>query len=235
MDADKEPLAHALPQPGTLLVVCRPGIEPQDFDRLQALLAGWGAEVRWTRRAGRLVLLIDAAPGDPAEQARLSADPAVEYLLDGPSPDEVARLVSRRDLLGVALATTGAMAAGAAAGPMALFFQAPPAQRGRGADVFVGKLDSIPVNGSVSRLVDGEEYVIVRRDETSLHALSATCTHSEVCLVNWDARRRQLICPCHRGTFDLDGNVVSGPPPRPLTRREVVVRQGGVYVRGGAS
>ncbi|HZM00006.1 MAG TPA: Rieske (2Fe-2S) protein, partial [Planctomycetota bacterium] len=87
----------------------------------------------------------------------------------------------------------------------------------------------------VSRLVDGEEYVIVRRDETSLQALSATCTHSEVCLVAWDPRRRQLICPCHRGTFDLDGNVVSGPPPRPLRRREVVVREGDVYVRGDAS
>lgn len=232
MDQAKDALAQALPRPGTLLVVCRVGLGEPDFDRLEALLSGWDAQLRWTRRAGRLVLLVDSASGDPAERTRLAADPAVEYVLDDPSPEEVDRLVSRRDLLTVALATTGVMAAGAALGPLALFLQAPPAERGRGQDVYVGKLDAIPVNGAISRLIDGEEYVIVRRDETRLQALTATCTHSEVCLVAWDPRRRQLVCPCHRGTFDLDGNVVSGPPPRPLSRREVFVRDGGVFVRG---
>jgi len=72
---------------------------------------------------------------------------------------------------------------------------------------------------------------VVRRDERHFHTLSATCTHSDVCLVEWDKERRQLVCPCHRGVFDLNGNVVAGPPPRPLERREVVVRDGGVYVR----
>jgi Rieske Fe-S protein len=27
-----------------------------------------------------------------------------------------------------------------------------------------------------------------------------------------------LICPCHNGIYDLDGRVVSGPPPRPLPK-----------------
>jgi cytochrome b6-f complex iron-sulfur subunit len=89
------------------------------------------------------------------------------------------------------------------------------------------------VGGARTRVIDGEEYVIVRRSETSFHALSATCTHSEVCRVAWDGERRQLVCPCHKGVFDLAGNVVSGPPPRPLTRREVVVRNGEVYVKRG--
>ena len=73
--------------------------------------------------------------------------------------------------------------------------------------------------------------LIIRRDKEHFHALSATCTHSEVCLLSWNPDRRQVICPCHQGVFDLYGNVVSGPPPRPLEHREVVVRDGQLYVR----
>ncbi|MHC4844753.1 MAG: QcrA and Rieske domain-containing protein, partial [Planctomycetota bacterium] len=88
-----------------------------------------------------------------------------------------------------------------------------------------------PVGGAQSKVVDGEDFLIIRRGEDDFHALTATCTHSEVCLVEWDGKSRQLVCPCHRGIFDLYGNVVSGPPPRPLERREVSVRDGRVYMR----
>jgi ubiquinol-cytochrome c reductase iron-sulfur subunit len=32
-----------------------------------------------------------------------------------------------------------------------------------------------------------------------------------------------FFCPCHDGVFDVNGNVVSGPPPRPLDGYEVEV------------
>jgi cytochrome b6-f complex iron-sulfur subunit len=47
-------------------------------------------------------------------------------------------------------------------------------------------------------------------------AFSRTCTHLG-CLVEYNKNRQKLICPCHAGIFDLEGNVVSGPPPQPLT------------------
>ena len=28
----------------------------------------------------------------------------------------------------------------------------------------------------------------------------------------------ELVCPCHAGVFNLQGNVLSGPAPRPLTQ-----------------
>jgi Rieske Fe-S protein len=139
---------------------------------------------------------------------------------------------ARRDLLDWALASTGALAAAAVLGPLALYLAAPPSGRSRRGDLELGRADAIPVNGARTKLVDGEEYLIVRRDEERFVALSATCPHSRVCLVEWDEKRRQVVCPCHRGVFDLHGNVVSGPPPEPLRRREVVVRDGTLYVRG---
>jgi len=50
---------------------------------------------------------------------------------------------------------------------------------------------------------------------SSTRALSATCSHLG-CRVRWDAPRKQFLCPCHGGTYDRDGKVVAGPPPRGL-------------------
>jgi cytochrome b6-f complex iron-sulfur subunit len=35
---------------------------------------------------------------------------------------------------------------------------------------------------------------------------------------------QQIWCACHNGTYDLNGKVVSGPPPAPLEEYAVKVR-----------
>ena len=50
-----------------------------------------------------------------------------------------------------------------------------------------------------------------------LHALDAKCTH-EGCTVQYVRADSVVWCACHNGRFDLDGRVVSGPPPRPLAQ-----------------
>jgi Rieske Fe-S protein len=62
----------------------------------------------------------------------------------------------------------------------------------------------------------GTERVLVLRDSTGrLRATSAKCTH-EGCTVRYKADEGLIWCACHNGRFDLDGRVISGPPPRPL-------------------
>jgi Rieske Fe-S protein len=42
-----------------------------------------------------------------------------------------------------------------------------------------------------------------------------------------------MACPCHEGIFDADtGDVISGPPQRPLGRIDVEVRNGTVWALG---
>jgi menaquinol-cytochrome c reductase iron-sulfur subunit len=48
-------------------------------------------------------------------------------------------------------------------------------------------------------------------------AFDPRCTHLG-CPYRWDDQQRQFLCPCHTAVFDLNGNVVTGPPPRPLDR-----------------
>lgn len=55
--------------------------------------------------------------------------------------------------------------------------------------------------------------------------LSAVCTHLG-CNVRWRPEASRFACPCHAGFYDVNGGVISGPPPRPLRRLETRVRDG---------
>jgi len=60
--------------------------------------------------------------------------------------------------------------------------------------------------------------------------LSNICTHLG-CGVRWDDGRRAFLCPCHNGVFDMEGKVVSGPPPKPLPRLRWKIAKGQILVR----
>jgi len=214
-----------------MLLVCRPDLDKQAFERLEKRLSSVPQPLRWGRRGNRLVILLRAAHADQPEWKDLTEDPAVEAVLANPSEGEIARLFSRRDLLDFSIWSTGVLAAAAVVGPLALYLTSPAGQRSPRGDLLLGRANLIPINGSLTRLIDGEEFLIIRRGENDFHALSATCTHSQVCLLSWNPELGQIVCPCHRGIYDAFGNVVSGPPPRPLARREVVVRDGSLYVK----
>ena len=62
--------------------------------------------------------------------------------------------------------------------------------------------------------------LLVRTPEGELQAFSAVCTHLQ-CTVQYKTDTSQVWCACHNGLYDLAGNVVSGPPPRPLERLTV--------------
>ncbi|HET8979135.1 MAG TPA: ubiquinol-cytochrome c reductase iron-sulfur subunit [Solirubrobacteraceae bacterium] len=48
-------------------------------------------------------------------------------------------------------------------------------------------------------------------------ALSSRCMHLG-CPVRYVAAAQRFICPCHGGVYDFTGEVVGGPPVRPLDR-----------------
>jgi menaquinol-cytochrome c reductase iron-sulfur subunit len=44
---------------------------------------------------------------------------------------------------------------------------------------------------------------------------SNVCTHMQ-CPVRWQADLGQFLCPCHGGLYDITGQNIGGPPPKPL-------------------
>ena len=61
-----------------------------------------------------------------------------------------------------------------------------------------------------------------RTGERNFIAFSMNCTHLG-CPVRWLAEADLFMCPCHGGVFYADGQVASGPPPKPLNRYPVRV------------
>ena len=70
---------------------------------------------------------------------------------------------------------------------------------------------------------------VVRTVAGELIGVSAVCTHLH-CVLDFDRGKSRLACPCHEGSFDLSGNVLTGPPPRPLRTYRVETRLGQIYL-----
>jgi cytochrome b6-f complex iron-sulfur subunit len=68
----------------------------------------------------------------------------------------------------------------------------------------------------------GGKPAVVFRHQSDLVALSAVCTHLG-CTVGFNSSAQIFHCPCHGGKYDRDGNVIGGPPPKPLERLNVRV------------
>jgi cytochrome b6-f complex iron-sulfur subunit len=97
-----------------------------------------------------------------------------------------------------------------------------------GEAVTVGDAAALPVGeGRVFPFANTGALVIHLKDR--FVAFDPSCTHL-ACLVQWDAARGQIVCPCHGGAFDANGNVVSGPPPRPLAPLAVAEVNGKLVV-----
>jgi len=78
-----------------------------------------------------------------------------------------------------------------------------------------GKVDDLKLNSAKIIRFGRVPVILIRADSGQYFALSATCTHLE-CIVQYESSRKQIICACHNGVYDLSGRNVSGPPPRPL-------------------
>jgi Rieske Fe-S protein len=59
--------------------------------------------------------------------------------------------------------------------------------------------------------------VIAQVNQGMFVALDAICTHMN-CTVSYNALNVELDCPCHGSTYEVDGTVIGGPAPLPLTR-----------------
>jgi Rieske Fe-S protein len=121
-------------------------------------------------------------------------------------------------------------------------------QAGAREPVRVASLDTIPADGLPRKFAVLASHadawnkfpsspigaVYLRRTgESAVQAFSAICPHAG-CFVDFIPETRDYLCPCHRSTFSLDGQIkdASSPSPRGLDSLEVEIRNGGeVWVK----
>jgi Rieske Fe-S protein len=72
-----------------------------------------------------------------------------------------------------------------------------------------------------------DSAILVRSLDGSYRAFGQKCTHLS-CPVYFEREHQRLECPCHEGAFNaLTGDVLYGPPPRPLDAVSLEVRGNG--------
>jgi cytochrome b6-f complex iron-sulfur subunit len=97
------------------------------------------------------------------------------------------------------------------------------------------KVETVFIAGKVTDFKVGEiipfrkERTFILRTEGGFLAISAICTHLH-CIVNWNEVLKKFECPCHGAKFNLNGEVLEGPPPRPLDLYKLQLVAGNVVV-----
>jgi Rieske Fe-S protein len=138
-------------------------------------------------------------------------------------PSDTRPPFDRRTFLDALLATGFVSTAIAMAYPVARFLIPPAGGEPATASAVAGRAASLRPNSAAIFKFGAKPGIVVRTAEGDLRAFSAVCTHLD-CTVQFKADTSQLWCACHNGTYDLGGNVVSGPPPRALEKFTVNIR-----------
>lgn len=99
--------------------------------------------------------------------------------------------------------------------------------------VVAAKVGELPRNtGKIFKFGD-KPGLLVNTSGGELLAFNAVCSHLN-CTVQFDPPANHIWCPCHNGRFDLNGRVISGPPPKALEKYAVNVRGEDIVVSKSA-
>lgn len=74
---------------------------------------------------------------------------------------------------------------------------------------------------------ESDSAILIRSKQGEYFAYGQKCTHL-ACPVYFEKEKQRLECPCHEAGFDMrTGNVLYGPPPRPLDKIVLEVKDSG--------
>jgi Rieske Fe-S protein len=151
--------------------------------------------------------------------------------------------LTRRDFIKAVAAGIGGVIAALVGIPSVAYLLSPATQARTEDDALIplGPLENYPiavptrfdftrtkVNGWERTATNYGLYVL-RKSESEVRVFSDVCTHLG-CRVTWHPEIKHYVSPCHDGHFDIVGNVVSGPPPRPLDEFVTKIKDRNLFV-----
>lgn len=139
--------------------------------------------------------------------------------------------VSRRHFLHYALGLSGVLGLAGLLAPI-LRYAYPTVMADASAVAMVAtKAELVQAGGELDIEYQEVPAALVILDDGSVMGLSRICTHLG-CVISWRAEDRLFACPCHAGFFSPDGEVIGGPPPRPLSQLVVVEKGDELWIEG---
>ena len=146
---------------------------------------------------------------------------------DCPNRAAVAEVVAddtgRRRFLNYLLGTSFGATLVAVFYPVLKFITPPPIIEATQTSVVAGKVGELAVNSGKIFRFGNRPGLLVRTASGEWKAFSAACTHLD-CIVQYQPEEKRIWCACHNGQFNLNGQNIGGPPPRPLEEYAVNIR-----------
>jgi cytochrome b6-f complex iron-sulfur subunit len=129
----------------------------------------------------------------------------------------------RRDWLRAVLSGGFAASVGSFLYPVVRFIWPPAVAESTAVEVVAAKTSELPPNNGKVFAFGSRPAIVVRTPAGDWRAFTAVCTHLN-CTVQYRSDMQMIWCACHNGMYDLNGKVISGPPPRPLDEYTVHIR-----------
>lgn len=135
----------------------------------------------------------------------------------------------RRDFLNILLGGGFVAWLGALLFPVIKFLNPPAVEEVKVSNVKIGPVDSMEKDSGKIIKFGNKPVIVIRKQSGEYAAFGGVCTHLD-CIVQYRKDYGQIYCACHNGRYDLNGRVVSGPPPAPLPKYNVTIKNNEVIV-----
>ena len=143
-------------------------------------------------------------------------------------PDQ-SRKSKRRDFLNIVLGGGFIAWLGALLFPIFKYLEPPKVEEVKVSNVKIGGVDDMEMDSGKIIKFGNKPVIVVRKPNGDYVAFSAVCTHLD-CIVQFRKDYGQIYCACHNGRYDLNGRNVSGPPPAPLQKYGIAIKDNEVIV-----
>ncbi|MEE9599154.1 MAG: ubiquinol-cytochrome c reductase iron-sulfur subunit [Anaerolineales bacterium] len=150
--------------------------------------------------------------------------------------------LDRRSFVKIVTTFLGSVMAAIVGLPMIQYFISPALNISVSDDwISLGPLEKYPLDiptqfaFTISRINGWEKSsqsygaFVLRKTDQDVVVFSDVCTHLS-CRVAWDQENEEYFCPCHAAYFDKSGEVISGPPPKPLDQYEIKLEEGQLFI-----
>ena len=146
------------------------------------------------------------------------------------STNSLKSLISRRGFLNLFIGSASFGFLAMIIYPIVKYLTPPKSREALPSNVLAGKVGELKKNSGKIFRFGNKPAILIETPSGDIRAFTAVCTHLQ-CTVQYRADLKQIWCACHNGHYDLNGINVAGPPPRPLERYTVNIKDDNIYVQ----
>ncbi|UCH66149.1 MAG: Rieske (2Fe-2S) protein, partial [Ignavibacterium sp.] len=113
--------------------------------------------------------------------------------------------------------------------PVFKYLEPPEVEEAKVSNVKIGEIEDMEKDSGKIIKFGNKPVIVVRKADGEYVAFAGVCTHLD-CIVQYRNDLEQIYCACHNGRYDLNGRNVSGPPPAPLEKYGIAIKNNEVIV-----